>query len=998
MFDFAKLEENAGKNNLICPNTTCIGIPEILYSQNLLSSNIFQKCNSCQTKVKNVGKSEISNFLSQSSKIRCCICFSQIIHNFFCYYCTKCKNICHNFCDKNHQDKILQINYIYNKCLEHNSPFISRCNECNISLCEKCEDQNICKLIHHLVSFDKIVKSPDEIEQKIAAFEKQKDFLNKILEINQDIIQSLKDDINIKEKIITNYQNNKNNYESILNFNNLQIENNPKYEDILTNIISEYENAKNDNNSDINTVINHILCPLYFSLMVNQNKNIDCSVIKELEKIVPDNTDKKTEPENNNDNQTINNNDNQIISNNDNQTISNNDNRTISDNDKQTDSDNDNQTDNDNDNQTDNDNNNQTDSDNDSQTISNNDTQTTSNNNDNLSNNNHENQNNNNKNGNQSDNKDNENQSDIKSNENQSNTNKNNESQSDIKINENQRDNKINENQSTNNNNKNKGKNNHYYYNYNKYNKGSYQYQYNNNNRYAYSSYSNTNKKPNKNYFWENNNKNLLSVNYNQFWQKKKNIKCMKNVNSTSYKEIKNLQYKTKINNMIILKSGSIAISSYGLIEIYNKDLIYKSYKNRYEDDLLIKIELMQKKPISYMYQLPDETFLFSTFSKIFRIQLNEKYKNYDVLEFIKIEPSELVTKIISLGPLFIMTLSLHNKLCKLRLSSQINHYKYLIPNNNIGNNNPINSVEDNTSNENNADNKSISEDNNESENNINEVNDENNNSSISEEIQINKIHLESSYNPNNISRYFSVKDFFNNYSGAKKLNRKFEISHNLNSENISYTSLCEIKSNSNTTTNINNNDPQILHEFIAVSNSVIERGKDIIQFFALKSNNCYLNIAKTKKIENISCSIEPDSICQFNGNYICVGLQNFNITGQKSGYALIDITQKSITQIIDDNEIFYVNFNEEKNLLLAGMVVRNFEGFYNMIKAYNIQVDGNNKITFKTMYEFKSRHEGKIISIVDLESQYFCSKLLNSNFVCVSASVDGNIKIINSI
>ena len=87
----------------------------------------------------------------------------------------------------------------------------------------------------------------------------------------------------------------------------------------------------------------------------------------------------------------------------------------------------------------------------------------------------------------------------------------------------------------------------------------------------------------------------------------------MKNVNSTSYKEIKNLQYKTKINNMIILKSGSIAISSYGLIEIYNKDLIYKSYKNRYEDDLLIKIELMQKKPISYMYQLPDETFLFST-------------------------------------------------------------------------------------------------------------------------------------------------------------------------------------------------------------------------------------------------------------------------------------------------------------------------------------------------------------------------------------------------
>ena len=137
---------------------------------------MIHKCNSCQKTEEKIGKSEISKFLSESSKIRCNICLSQIIHNFFCYYCTKCKNICHNFCDKKHQVNILQINNIYNTCLEHNSPFICRCIECNMSLCQKCEDENICNLIHNIISFDKISQNQEEIEQKIAAFERQKIF------------------------------------------------------------------------------------------------------------------------------------------------------------------------------------------------------------------------------------------------------------------------------------------------------------------------------------------------------------------------------------------------------------------------------------------------------------------------------------------------------------------------------------------------------------------------------------------------------------------------------------------------------------------------------------------------------------------------------------------------------------------------------------------------------------------------------------------------------
>ena len=832
MIDLMNFEVNGENNNLICPNETCISIPEILYSQDFLSSNIIHKCNSCQKKGKNAGNSEISKFLLQSSKIRCSICFAQIIHNFFCYYCTKCKNICHNFCDKNHQENILQINNIYNICLEHNRPFISRCVECNISLCKKCEDENICKLIHHIISFEKIVQNQNEKEQKIMSFEKQKYYLNKIIEINQDIIQSLKNDIDIKEKIIMNYLNNKNNYESILNFNNLHIENNDKYEAILENIIIEYEKVKNNNNSNINSIINQMLCPLYFSLMINKDENIHCSVCKELEKIISDNNDKQKEPNNNNEKE-----------------------------------------------------------------------------------------------------------------------NKNNHLNGDHQ--------------------------NKYY------------------NKSTINSYNSIiNKKMNKTYLWDNNNKNILSVNYNNLYQKTKNIKFIKkNANSNSYKEIKDFQYKKKINNIIILKSGNIAISSYGMIEIFNKDLIYQNIN---KNQLLIRIELEQKKPISYMHQLPDETFLFGTFSKIFRIELYEEYKNYDVLEFIKIENSELVTKIISFGQLFFITLSLHNKSCKLRLSTELNHYKYLISKNNntnTTNNNPINKHIDNINSEN--DSKPILEDDNKNKNNNNEVNDEKNDLNRND-IQINKISLENNNTSKYISKYFVIKEFFKNYSGDTKLKRKFEISNNFNTENISFTSICEIKYNNNKN-NIDNNGTQILHEFIATSNSIIEKGKDIIQFFSLKSKDCYLIIAKTKKIENISCSIESDSICQLNENYICVGLQNFNIIGQKSGFALIDINQKNLNKIIEDNEIFYVNFIKEKNLLLTSMAFRNFEGFYNMIKVYDIQVDGNNKITFKTRYEFKCQHKGKIISIFDIESHCFGNKLLNNNFTCVSASVDGNIKIINS-
>lgn len=41
---------------------------------------------------------------------------------------------------------------------------------------------------------------------------------------------------------------------------------------------------------------------------------------------------------------------------------------------------------------------------------------------------------------------------------------------------------------------------------------------------------------------------------------------------------------------------------------------------------------------------------------------------------------------------------------------------------------------------------------------------------------------------------------------------------------------------------------------------------------------------------DNISFSIEPDSLSHINEKYICVGLQDYRNQNQKNGFSLIDI------------------------------------------------------------------------------------------------------------
>ena len=215
----------------------------------------------------------------------------------------------------------------------------------------------------------------------------------------------------------------------------------------------------------------------------------------------------------------------------------------------------------------------------------------------------------------------------------------------------------------------------------------------------------NNNDNLNENY----NNSRLYTVNYDKLWEKAKIVKVEPVEEANKFDEINNLKNPKKINNMITLNSGNLAISSNKMINIYNIQNICNN--NKLEEQLLIKIELKDNKPITYMHQLPDDTLLFGTFSRIYRIKLYENEKKYDVLEFIKVKPSELVRKIISLGDYFILILSEYKRECQLRLGikSNCNNYNFSEEDEEVSNNNIINNDGNNNNminNENNNNNK----------------------------------------------------------------------------------------------------------------------------------------------------------------------------------------------------------------------------------------------------------------------------------------------------
>jgi len=402
---------------------------------------------------------------------------------------------------------------------------------------------------------------------------------------------------------------------------------------------------------------------------------------------------------------------------------------------------------------------------------------------------------------------------------------------------------------------------------------------------------------------------------------------------------------------MIILHTGNFAASSVGYVYIYDANNLSSCNEN---NCLLQKIAFDKKKTIKYVFEFPDETLLCSTYSKIYRLKLTDNDSKYILLGYIQLGKSELPTKLISLGNTFLVSLSEQKKLCNLKVFMKRKE----------------SNINSSFNNDNNYDYKYEQKD----------IND--NDSSFDNWSE-------------NIQKSSPNKD---------KFDTEFElcVRGNINEDKKLLCSIFELSKKNNYNKN--------LYEFIATSNYVYDLGDNRIEFYEVKqsnySNNESLNISRTKKIENISCSTETNSICQINDQYICVGLQNFDLKGQISGFALIDIYQKEVTQIINDNEIYCLNFIKERNLLISAMEVRNKNGNYNMIKIHKLTENNEKKIEFSRIFQSKSKHTEIIVSVFDLKSldcapiaqdNNSIGKVNNSKIIFATASIDSTIRVMES-
>ena len=179
----------------------------------------------------------------------------------------------------------IKTNYLFNNCLKHFRQFSFYCQECQISICCGCDiAYHIENQKHHLKSIFELRETQKDMEALKSTINKQKLLLNKIKEMNERLIKSFKNDIEIKEKILNNYENNVYNYQSIQNFKNFELKNDKIYENILDDIIDAQE--KSNNKISEEAIINTILSPLYYLMMINDNKNYNEKILNNfIEKI-----------------------------------------------------------------------------------------------------------------------------------------------------------------------------------------------------------------------------------------------------------------------------------------------------------------------------------------------------------------------------------------------------------------------------------------------------------------------------------------------------------------------------------------------------------------------------------------------------------------------------------------------------------------------------------------------------------------------------------------
>ena len=486
-------------------------------------------------------------------------------------------------------------------------------------------------------------------------------------------------------------------------------------------------------------------------------------------------------------------------------------------------------------------------------------------------------------------------------------------------------------------------------------------------------SQSNNDKSQNINISFNNNSKQLLNFNNNIIPNNNKESESdNSSINKNSNDQMKGINEKINKNNesifnMIIISSGNIALSKKEAVEIYDFKKLNLSGNNiiKYNDKqikenncLIQRINLAKGKRIGYVFEFPDKTLLCSTFSRIFRIKLLNNDLSHDIIGIIKLANYESPTKIISLGNSLLIVLSELKNSCYLKAFIKKEE------------NNKIDMSESNLNNSIEIDESSYKDSADQLSNDIGDV-------------------------PPIGNGLFSKKSI--------EVDESFKLypSKNLNKDRKLLLSIEEIKKNKN---------DEYLYEFICTSNEIYNRGEDKMDFYGVKEiGNGKLYFCKIKTIKNISCSIHVNSICQLNDKYMCVGLQNHDLNGQISGFAIIDIDTREICRVIRDDEINSLYYIKDKNLLIASMEVRdNIKNFF-MTKIYKIINNRNDKgkeeIDFKSIYNYKNEHDDNISTIVEFKS--FCIRLImeekeqkdadKQQIIIITSSHDSTIEVLKT-
>ena len=195
------------------------------------------------------------NFLEYYSKFRAIPDVSISLNCFLCNklnnitnisYCLKCSNFLCNKCifkhDKNLGHKIISMQNINTYCPYHNKKFNSFCFDCNKNCCEMCHIKN--NKNHAYKTFNDILSQNKKEEKSILFIQNeirnQLRLLDGFIErYNEDIknnehseilkgyfdeyINYFKDVLKLKEKFISKYNYNQNNYYNIMNVLNLSL-------------------------------------------------------------------------------------------------------------------------------------------------------------------------------------------------------------------------------------------------------------------------------------------------------------------------------------------------------------------------------------------------------------------------------------------------------------------------------------------------------------------------------------------------------------------------------------------------------------------------------------------------------------------------------------------------------------------------------------------------------------------------------------------------------